>query len=83
LFAFRESGTQISPVAMSQPLCENCCSTLFATGYKRPSEGGRKAFAFCLWLLLWAFGCGKLLEGKRITEGKRIAKGKLLKEKNG
>jgi hypothetical protein len=32
-------------------------------------------------LLLWAFWCGKLLEGKRITEGKRIAKGKLLKGK--
>jgi hypothetical protein len=47
----------------------------------RPDEGGQEAFAFCLWLfglwlllLLWAFWCGKLLEGKRITEGKRIAK---------
>jgi uncharacterized RDD family membrane protein YckC len=65
-----------------------------------------EAFAFCLWLLLWAlafvwvlggfgfglgtcgfcllllaFYCGKLLEGKRITEGKRIAKVKLLKGK--
>jgi hypothetical protein len=44
---------------------------------------------FVLWLgsglvlLLWAFWCRKLLEGKRITEGKRIAKGKLLKEKYG
>jgi hypothetical protein len=36
---------------------------------------------FGLWLLLWAFWCGKLLEEKRITEGKRIAKGKLLKGK--
>jgi hypothetical protein len=46
-----------------------------------------KAFAFCLWLLLWAlawvfcfgpllwaFWYGKLLEGKRITEGKKMAK---------
>jgi hypothetical protein len=52
-------------------------------------------FAFCLWrafgawvfggfgliLLLWAFWCGELLEGKRITEVKRIVKGKLLKGK--
>jgi hypothetical protein len=36
-------------------------------------------FGFCL--LIMAFWCGKLLEGKRITEGKRIAKGNLLKEK--
>jgi hypothetical protein len=36
---------------------------------------------FGLILLLWAFWCGKLLVGKRITEGKRIAKGKLLKGK--
>jgi hypothetical protein len=36
---------------------------------------------FGLVLLLWAFGCGKLSEGKRITEGKRIAKGKSLKGK--
>jgi hypothetical protein len=32
-------------------------------------------------LLLWAFWCGELLEGKRITEGKRIAKAKLLNRK--
>jgi uncharacterized RDD family membrane protein YckC len=39
-------------------------------------------FYFGLWLgfLLWAFWCGKLLEGKGITEGKRIA-GKSLKGK--
>jgi hypothetical protein len=53
-----------------------------------------RLFAFCLGpfalegflgfglvLLLWAFWCGKLLEGKRITEGKRIVKGKFLKGK--
>jgi hypothetical protein len=34
------------------------------------------ALALCFGPLLWAFWCGKLLEGKRITEGKRIAKGK-------
>jgi hypothetical protein len=27
-------------------------------------------------LLLWAFWCGKLLEGKRIVERKKIAEGK-------
>jgi hypothetical protein len=72
---------------------QSLCSTLFASVYKRPTEGGLGgffAFAFDvyfglwrvlgLWLLLWAFWCGKLLEGKRITEGKRIA-GKLLKGK--
>jgi hypothetical protein len=36
---------------------------------------------FGLIFLLWAFWCGKLLKGNRITEGKRIAKGKLLKGK--
>jgi hypothetical protein len=34
-------------------------------------------------LLLWAFWCGKLLEGKllkgKIAEGKRIVEGKILK----
>jgi hypothetical protein len=38
-------------------------------------------WGFGLILLRWAFWCGKLLEGKRITEWKRIAKGKLLKGK--
>jgi hypothetical protein len=67
-------------------LPESLCSTLLATVYKRPAEGGLGAcvfaFGFCfggffgLLLLLWDFWCGKLLERKRITEGKRIAKGK-------
>jgi hypothetical protein len=36
---------------------------------------GLKGFGdFGLILLLWAFWCGKLLEGKRIAEGKRMAK---------
>jgi hypothetical protein len=35
--------------------------------------------AFYLGLLLWAFWCGKLLEGKRITEGTKMAKEKWLK----
>jgi hypothetical protein len=61
---------------------------------KGPLKEGLGLFAFCLWLLLWAlawvfqfrmllraFWCVKLLEGKRITEGKRLAKGKLLKGK--
>jgi hypothetical protein len=42
---------------------------------------GGFGLGFGLIHLLWAFWCGKLLEGKRITEGKRIAKGKLLKGK--
>jgi hypothetical protein len=37
---------------------------------------GGFGLGFGLILLLWAFWCGKLWEGKRITEGKRIAKGK-------
>jgi hypothetical protein len=69
------------------PLPESLCSTLFAAVSKRLLKEGWGLFAFCLWLLLWAleefgglilllwaFCCGKLLEGKRITEGKRIAK---------
>jgi hypothetical protein len=73
------------------PLLKSFCSTLFAVVYKRLTEGGLFAlpctfwawvfFNFGLILLLWAFCCGKLLEGKRITEGKRIDKGKLLKGK--
>jgi hypothetical protein len=51
-----------------------------------PSEQGLGAFAsfwslaciFHFGLLLWAFWCGKLLEGKRITEGKRMAKKRLI-----
>jgi hypothetical protein len=78
---------QVSPVTMSH-LSTRASAPLFTAVYKRPAEGGLEAFAFCLWLLLWAltwvfrfgflllaFWCGKLLEGKRIV------KGKLLKEK--
>jgi hypothetical protein len=42
---------------------------------------GLFAFGFYFGLWLWAFWCGKLLEGKRITEEKRIARGKLLNGK--
>jgi hypothetical protein len=71
---------------------QSLCSTLFADVYKRPLKEGLGfcflplAFAlegflgFGLVLLLWAFWCGKFLEGKRITEGERTA-GKLLKGK--
>jgi hypothetical protein len=41
----------------------------------------RGFLGYGFWLLLWAFGFGKLWESKRITEGKRIAKGKLLRRK--
>jgi hypothetical protein len=41
---------------------------LFASGGFLPLNIGKK-------LLLWAFWCGKLLEGKRIAEGKMV-KGK-------
>jgi hypothetical protein len=60
------------------------CLLLFIKGLIKESLGdfgGFFAFGFCLGFSLWAFWCGKLLEGKRITEGKRIAKGKLLKGK--
>jgi hypothetical protein len=74
------------------PLPENCCSTLFTTGYKRLTEGGCQAFALRLllfgFLMGKAFGlrllgflgfwCGRLLEGKKI-EGRETAKGELLK----
>jgi hypothetical protein len=41
-----------------------------------------RSFAFALGkILLWAFWCRKLLEGKRVVEGKRNTKGKLLKGK--
>jgi hypothetical protein len=64
------------------PLPESLCSTLFATVYKRPLEGGLRAFAFCLLgfyfgdllfgAFLWAFWCGKLLKRKKIVEGKML-----------
>jgi hypothetical protein len=54
---------------------------------KGTPEGGLGAFCFLsltfaledflgfdFWLLLWAFWCGKLLEGKKITERKKMAK---------
>jgi hypothetical protein len=82
LFTFREAGAQISPVTVSR-LPENCCSTLFITGYKRLTEGGHQAlvlgaFAIALRLLLMgkAFWCGRFLEGKRIVEGERLLKGR-------
>jgi hypothetical protein len=67
---FREAGTQVSPVTMSCPspwLHPVCC-------YKRPLEKG-VLLLLAFGSLLWAFWCGKLLEGKRITEEK-ILKGK-------
>jgi hypothetical protein len=62
---------------------KSLCSTLFAVVYKKPLN---EAFCFLplaftvgfeLGLLLWAFWCGEILKGKRITKGERIA-GKLL-----
>jgi uncharacterized RDD family membrane protein YckC len=58
------------------------CLPLFI---KEPLKEGLRflafGFYFGLWLgfLLWAFWCGKLLEGKGITEGKRMAKDRLIK----
>jgi hypothetical protein len=82
---FGETRMQVSPATMSHPSLrtKNCYSTLFTTGYKRPTEGGLRAFAFALRLL--AFWCGRLLEGKRIAEGKGncqrgIAKEELVEE---
>jgi hypothetical protein len=56
------------------------CSSLFAAVYKIPlkeEEGLLLGFL----VLLWAFWCGMLLEGKRIVEGKRVTQGNLLKGK--
>jgi hypothetical protein len=57
------------------PLPENCCSTLFTTGYKRLTEGGCAAFALGFLLEAFAFGflMWEALEGKRIVEEKKIA----------
>jgi hypothetical protein len=41
---------------------------LFALGGFLPLNIGKK-------LLLWAFWCGKLLEGRRIVEGKMLKRG--------
>jgi hypothetical protein len=61
---FREAGMQVSPVTMSHhsPWCHpvHC--------YKRPLKEEERLLLFVA--LLWAFWCGKLLEGKRIIEGK-------------
>jgi hypothetical protein len=76
-FTFREAGSSFSCYNVT-PLPESCCSTLFATVYEITAEGGHEVFwgfGLLLLLLLWAFWCGKLLEGKRITEGK-LLKGK-------
>jgi hypothetical protein len=49
---------------------------LFAVGGFLPLNIGKK-------LLLWAFWCGKLLEGKRIIEGKTLkGKGKKMLKGN-
>jgi hypothetical protein len=51
---------------MSLP--ENCCSTLFTTGYKRLAEGGNKTFAFGFWAFgllgfwLWLLDEGRLFD---------------------
>jgi hypothetical protein len=68
------------PVALSCPslwLHPVCC-------YKRPLK--KEKGILLLGVLLWAFWCGKLLEGKRIVEGKiaegkGIVEGKILKGK--
>jgi hypothetical protein len=61
------------------PLPINHSSTLFTTGYKRPSEGRRVAFAFGFYfrlllegLLLFAlglFGVGSFWKGKELLKG--------------
>jgi hypothetical protein len=68
------------------PLPENCCSTLFITGYKRLTKGRCKTFAFgfCFWLVALGFlmkegylDVGGLWSERRLLE-RRIAKGELL-----
>jgi hypothetical protein len=77
---------------------QNLYSILFAAVYRRPTEGGLGDFSFLPlafgfyfgfggffgpWLLLWAFWCGKLLEGKRIAEGKSMDKEGLIESLDG
>jgi hypothetical protein len=69
---------QVSPVTMSHPSLP-CCSTLFATGYKRLTEGEHEAF--CFGLLLEAFACGFwLFDVRGHWKGKELLQGKELKE---
>jgi hypothetical protein len=58
------------------PLPVNCCSTLFTTGYKRPPEDGRGAFAFAFgfYLLLWGFLVWEAFGREKISEGKKLLK---------
>jgi hypothetical protein len=79
------------------PLPENCCSTLFNTGFKRLTEGGHWAFALRLLLSLEAFcfgsfcfedfafgffGVGGFWKGKGLLKGRRLLKGKELLKGN-
>jgi hypothetical protein len=74
---------QVSPATMSRPsprASAALCLLLFIKGPLKEGLGllllpWALASVFPFGLLLWAFCCGKLLEGKR------IAKGKLLKGK--
>jgi uncharacterized membrane protein len=74
--AFRKAGMQVFPVAMSCLFRRASAPPCLLMFIKGPLKEDWRLFAFCLWLLLWAFWCEKLLEGKRITERKRIAEGK-------
>jgi hypothetical protein len=68
-FGFREAGMQVSPVKRSRPSPRATTPPCLLLFIKGPLKEG---WGFCSWLLgalLWAFWCGKLLEGKRIFEG--------------
>jgi hypothetical protein len=76
VFAFREAGTQVSPVTMSCPSLRTAVPPCLPLGIRGPLKECLRLLlvAFGFYLGLWAFWYGKLLEGKRITEGKRMTK---------
>jgi hypothetical protein len=85
--AFREAGRQVSPVTISRFLRDSSTPPFLLLFIKGPG-GGLEAFAFCLWLLLWAlegfwgfdfcfglFGVGSFWKGKELVKGKELLKG--------
>jgi hypothetical protein len=82
---FRQAGTQASPVTMSSSPLGSTLLAAIKKCLKEEEELLSLAFCFCLLglyygllglllfrILLLAFWCGKLLEGKIIVEGKML-----------
>jgi hypothetical protein len=87
---FREAGMQVSPVTMSCPspwlspeggrgafaFCFfGFCFCLLGIYFGLLALGGFLPLNIGKKLLLWAFCCGKILEGKRIIEMKMLKGG--------